>query len=505
MADLNDGRIDLHRARSRFIAFSITAAVLLLALAGRLFQLQVVNGEVYAGRVAAVRTVEVPVPAPRGLIFDRAGRPVAVSVPSWTVQVRPADLPDPVRRRVLSRVAELVGVEPSLLASRLDAFSGSPFDLVPVARGVERQAALLIGEEAGDLPGIVVEVEPIRQYLDETGAPGGQLLSHVLGYMGPVSREELEGPQADGYLRDDVIGKSGVEASFEDELRGTYGSQLVERDAAGRLLEVVETIREPEAGTNLMLTIDADMQRLATQALTWGMDVADVSQGVTVVMNPQTGEILAMVSLPAYDSNQFAAGITADEFGVYLTDPNKPLRNHAISDIYPPGSTYKLVTGIAAMEEGVTTAGRQWPTYGCYQIPGAAEGECLYDWNRAGFGPLAMVDAFAKSSDTFFYQMAVATGIDPLAAWARHLGFGETSGIRLPSEEPGIIASTEWARQQGRSGVFTGEVAQAGIGQNVIAVTPLQVLNAYAAVANGGDLMRPIIVGGETDATGELI
>lgn len=505
MADLNEGRVDLQRARGRFVAFSVTAAILFLALAGRLFQLQVVNGELYAGRVAADRTVEVSVPAPRGLIFDRVGRPVAVSVPSWTVKVRPADLPASGRGRVLARVAELVGVERATLEARLAAFSGSPFDLVPVARGVGRQAALLIGEEADELPGVVIEVEPIRQYLDETGAPGGQLLSHVVGYTGPVSREELDSIETAGYLRDDVIGKTGVESSFEAQLRGTYGTQLVERDASGRLLEVIETVQEPVPGTNLMLTIDADMQRLATQALTWGMDVADVSQGVTVVMNPQTGEILAMVSLPAYDNNKFAAGISADDFAVYLTDPNKPLRNHAISDIYPPGSTFKLVTGIAAMEEGVTTASREWPTYGCYQIPGAPAGECLYDWNRAGFGPLAMVDAFAKSSDTFFYQMAVETGIDPLAEWARQLGFGELSGIRLPSEEPGIIASTEWARQQGRSGVFTGELAQAGIGQNVIAVTPLQILNAYAAVANGGDLMRPMIVRGETDDSGALI
>ena len=327
----------------------------------------------------------------------------------------------------------------------------------------------------------------------------------MVGYTGPIDREELDALEVDGYLRDDVIGKAGVEASFEDVLRGTYGAQLVERDASGRQLKVIETIREPIAGTNLMLTIDADVQRLATKALTWGMEVADVSQGVTVVMNPQTGEILAMVSLPAYDNNKFAGGISADDYGVYLTDEDRPLRNHAISDIYPPGSTYKLVTGIAAMEEGVTTADRLWPTYGCYQIPGAPKGECLYDWNRQGFGPLAMVDAFAKSSDTFFYQMAVETGIDPLAQWANELGFGRLSGIRLPSEEEGIIASTEWARQQGRSGVFTGEVAQAGIGQNVIAVTPLQMLNAYAAVANGGSLMRPMIVRGETDASGELV
>jgi penicillin-binding protein 2 len=186
-------------------------------------------------------------------------------------------------------------------------------------------------------------------------------------------------------------------------------------------------------------------------------------------------------------------------------DPNLPLRNHAISDIYPPGSTYKLVTSIAALEEGITTPDQQWPTYACFQIPGAPEGECLFDWNRQGFGPLDIVDAFAKSSDTFYYQLAIEAGIDRLAAWAGELGFGQLSGIRLPGEEAGIIASTDWARRQGRSGVFTGELAQAGIGQNVIAVTPLQLLNAYAAVANGGRLMEPQVVLGETDASGALI
>ena len=505
MADLNDGRIDLRRSRARFVAFSLTAVLLLLALGGRLFQLQIVSGDVYAGRAVAARTVDVPLPAPRGLIFDRTGRPIAVSVPSWTVRIRPADLPAADRTRVLSRIATLTGADRATLRGRLDAFSGSPFDLVPIERGVSREAALLIGEEADELPGVVIAVEPIRRYLDETGVAGGPLLSHVIGYTGPINRDELEAREREGYLRDDVIGKAGIEASFEEELRGTYGMQLVERDASGRQLKVIETIREPIPGDNLMLTIDADIQRLATQALTWGMDVAGVSQGVTVVMNPQTGEILAMVSLPAYDNNKFATGISTPDFNVYLADPDRPLRNHAITDIYPPGSTYKLVTGIAAMEEGVTTANRQWPTYGCYQIPGAPEGECLYDWNRQGFGPLDMVDAFAKSSDTFFYQMAVHTGIDPLAEWAHELGFGEPTGIRLPSEEEGIIASTDWARQQGRSGVFTGELAQAGIGQNVIAVTPLQLLNAYAALANGGTLMKPMIVRGETDSMGELI
>lgn len=505
MADVNDGRDDLHRSGPRFVAFGVVAALLIGALGGRLFQLQVLQAAEYSRRAAAVRTMEVAIPAPRGLIFDRAGRPVAVNVPSWIVSVRPADLPDASADRVLGRVAALTGTRAADLRSRLDAFEGSSFELVPIVRDVPREAALLIAEGADRLPGIVVSVEPVREYLDATGQPDGTLLSNVLGYTGPIDRAEFAAHAADGYLRDDPIGKAGVEASFETELRGRYGAQLVERDASGRQVRVIRTVREPVPGRNLMLTIDADTQRLATQALRWGMDVADVGQGVIIVMNPQTGEVEAMVSLPAYDSNKFARGISADDYQVYLDDPNRPLRNHAISDIYPPGSTYKLVTGIAAMEEGVTTPSRLWQTYGCYQIPSAPRGECLYDWNRAGFGKLDMVDAFAVSSDTYFYQMAIGAGIDSMATWAHQLGFGEPTGIRLPGESGGIVASTDWARRQGRPGVFTGEVAQAGIGQNLIAVTPLQLLNAYAAVANGGRLMRPTIVHGEADADGNLL
>lgn len=505
MADLNEGRLDLARSRARFIAFAVTAVLLLTILGGRLFQLQVVSGEQYAAEATRARTVEIPIRAPRGLIFDRDGRPLVVNVPSWTVKIRPADLPERGASAILLHLAMLTGGDPRVMHQRLDAYRGSPYDLVPVERGITREAALLIGEETEQLPGVVVEVDPVRQYLDETGEPNGQLLSHVLGYTGPVNLDEFRSLSADGYLRDDVIGRSGVEASFEQALRGTYGSELWERDAAGRALKVLDTTAQPVPGKNLMLTIDAEMQRVATESLVWGMQAAGLEQGVTVVMNPQTGEILAMVSLPAYDNNKFATGISADDYSIYLNDPAKPLRNHAIGDIYPPGSTFKLVTGLAALEEGVTTPSQRWQTYGCYQIPGAPDGQCLYDWNRRGFGKLNVVDAYAISSDTFFYQMAIKLGIDNFGKWAEELGFGNTTGVALPGEAKGIVASREWARSQGRNDVYTGELAQAGIGQNVVAVTPLQLLNAYAALANGGRLMRPMIVKGETDDAGDLV
>jgi penicillin-binding protein 2 len=495
------------RSRARFVAATVVAVLLFGVLGGRLFQLQVVDGARYAARAVAARTVEVPIPAPRGLIFDREGRPIAVNTPSWTLYARNADLPkdESARAEVLGRAAQLSGVDVTVLRQRLAAFSGSPFDLVPLAHDISRDGALLIGEEGEQLPGITVGAEARREYLDEAGALNGDLLAHVVGYTGPVSRGELTDLAASGYLHDDLIGRDGVEASWETQLRGTYGSELLERDAQGRPVKVLERLSDPVPGRNLMLTIDARIQRIATESLQWGLAAAHGTHGVTIVMNPQTGEILAMVSLPTYDNNKFAAGISAEDYAAYLADPTKPLRNHAIADIYPPGSTFKLVTGLAALEEKVTTPSQRWPTYRCYQIPDAPPGQCLFDWNHRGFGPLSIVDAFAKSSDTFFYQMAVGLGVERLGKWANELGFGERSGIQLPGEAAGTVISKAWAQAQGRPDVFTGELAQAGIGQNAIAVTPLQLLNAYAALANGGTLMRPMIVRGETDANGALI
>lgn len=498
-------RPELPRFRSRFLAFGVIGLFLFSVLAGRLFQLQIIEGTARAEQAEASRTQNLAIPSQRGLIFDRAGRPLVINVPTWTVAIQPADLPTYRRDGVLRRLADVLHVPVSQLGARLDAYDGSPFDLVPLATDVDRDAALVLAEDSEALPGVELQVVPQRAYLNERGEVDGTLLSEVLGYTGPINAEELERLADAGYLHDDPIGRTGIEAAFESELRGEYGSARWERDATGRLIKVVEETREPVAGRNLVLTIDARLQRMATESLLWGMREANVSQGVTIVMNPQTGEILAMVSLPAYDNNAFAGGISDETYQAYLSDPNLPLRNHAISDIYPPGSTFKLVTGLAALQEGVTTPARRWQTYGCYQIPGAPAGDCLYDWNRRGFGRLNMVEAFAISSDTFFYQMAVQLGVDRLAKWAYELGFGSPTGIDLPSEAAGTIASTEWAHSQGRTGVYTGELAQAGIGQNVIAVTPLQLLNAYAALANGGHLMRPQVVLGEADESGNLV
>jgi len=487
------------RSILRFIAFGVAVIIGVGALTTRLAFLQIAHSGQYAELSDRNRSVLQAIPSSRGLIFDRAGRPLVTNVPSFAVKIRPADLPLSQRDAVLTRLGGLLHMDPSDINTEIDSNPGSRFDLVRIAQDVPEATARLIAEAHLELPGVEVVVEARREYAD------GPMFSQIVGYTGPVTAEQLPKLKDVGYLPDDMIGRTGVEAVYEEQLRGAYGAETVERDASGRKIQVLETVRPARAGDSLMLTIDVREQALAQRALEWGMAEAGLKRGVVIVMNPQTGEILAMVSLPSYDNNAFAGGISDELYQSYLADANLPLRNHAISDIYPPGSTFKLATGLAALQEGVTTPTQRWQTYGCYQIPGAPAGDCLYDWNHRGFGKLNIVEAFAISSDTFFYQMAVHLGVDKLARWAHALGFGTPTGIDLPNEASGIIASTEWAHSQGRAGVYTGELAQAGIGQNVIAVTPLQLLNAYAALANGGHLMKPMIVRGEADASGNLV
>ncbi|MGH8457793.1 MAG: penicillin-binding protein 2, partial [Nevskiales bacterium] len=501
------------------------------ALVSRLLALQVFGGRAWDEQAVDNYTNVISEPAPRGIIYDRNGYILARNLASYNVVITPAGLPDDEAdiQRIYREVSELTGVaaggpvtEDTLNAAKLFSpcvpgpsiadmvalgDSLAPYTPVKISCNIGGELARVIGERSVDWPGVSMEIEPIRDY------PTGSVTANIVGFLGPIPASLETFYRERGFIPNrDKVGYAGVETSLDDILLGINGQRVVQVDVAGRVIRNIEAPVPSAPGNNVVLTIDTRLQKAAEAALIdeinfWNtyFGALRISSGVVIAMNPKTGEILAMVSLPAYDNNAFAGGIPDDLYQAYLTDPNLPLRNHAISDIYPPGSTFKLVTGLAALQEGVTTSARRWQTYACYQIPGAPAGDCLYDWNRRGFGRLNMVEAFAISSDTFFYQMAVNLGVDRLAKWAYELGFGARTEINLPNEASGIIPSTEWAHTQGRTGVYTGELAQAGIGQNVIAVTPLQLLNAYAAVANGGHLMRPQIVLGEADADGNLV
>ncbi|MEA2609694.1 MAG: penicillin-binding protein 2 [Chloroflexota bacterium] len=483
------------RRLSRFLAFGLVVVLACAGLTARLFYLQVVDGGRFATLATQNRTVLESVQSPRGLIYDRSGRALVTNVPTFAVKLRPADLPQAQRPEVVDRLAALLGLDAAAINATIDSNPGSNFDLVRIAGDVNENTARLIAEAGFELPGVQIAVEARRQYAY------GPLFSQILGYTGPVSASQLSALKASGYLPDDLLGQSGLEAEYEAQLRGTYGSQNVERDAAGRRTQVLQAVSQAVPGDSLNLTIDTKEQKYAQTALEWAMKEIGLKRGVVIVMNPQTGEILALVSLPTYDDNLFAKGISNADYQALITNPDKPLLNHATQAHYPPGSTYKLVTGAGALADKKITASTQVLTKG-YLTLGTTR---FYDWNRRGFGPCDIYCGFGHSSDTFFFQVAAMLGIDRLGYWADQFGFGQPTGIDLPGEVSGIVPTNQWKQDALGAPIFPGETYQAGIGQGYDVVTPIQLINAYAALANGGTLYQPQIVHDILAADGHVV
>jgi penicillin-binding protein 2 len=479
-----EGRPAPTRPGSRFLVFGIAAILAIGGLTTRLFYLQIVSGGQFAALTQVNREVSQAIPSSRGLIFDRAGRPLVTNVLTYAVKIRPVDLPETRRDEVVLRLSTLLKMNIGDINATIDGNPGSSFDLVRIATDVPEATAQLIAESADSLPGVEVDTEARRQY------PEGTLVSQLLGYTGPVSAGQLEALSKQGYLPDDLVGKAGIEAYYETQLRGIYGSETVQRDASGRKLNVLETTRQEQAGDSLKLTIDVKEQQYAQKALQWGMRAAGLKRGVVIVMNPQTGEVLAMVSLPTYDDNAFAKGISVKDYNKLLHDKNKPLLNHAVQAHYPPGSTYKLVGGSGALADNkisATSLVRTRP----YLLLGQTK---FWEWNHRGWGSIPIKEGFAHSSDTFFFQIAGMLGIERLAHWAHEYGFGKPTGIDLPGEVAGIVPNNAWKEALFGEKIFPGETYQAGIGQGYDVVTPIQLINAYAALANGGKLYQPQIV-----------
>ena len=485
MSGYLDGRPIPPPSRLRFLVFGLAVVLGAGALSARLFAIQVSGSTPYIAQAAGTSKALEAMPSTRGVIYDRNGKPLVTNTASYSVKVRPSDLPESRRAEVVNSLAALVGMDPSDINVAIDSSPGSRYDLVRVAQDIEPEVAGFIAESASQLPGVEVVVETRRNYAL------GPLVSDVLGYTGPISGEELAELRDKGYQPDDLLGRAGVEATYEQLLRGEYGLQTVERDAAGRPIQVLGTEKAPVAGSSLRLTIDVKEQQLAEKAMRWGMRAAGLKRGVVIVMNPQTGEVLAMVSLPSYDNNVFSEGVSASEYQKLLNDPEKPLVNHAISDQYPPGSTYKLVAGTGVLADGKITDKTRIRTAGYLSLGGFK----FRDWNGAGFGLCNIYCGFGHSSDTFFYQAAAMLGIDRHAYWGKQYGFGAPTQIDLPAEASGVVPSNKWKQETMGLPIYPGEVYLAGIGQGYVAVTPIQLLNAYCALANGGTLYKPHVVG----------
>jgi penicillin-binding protein 2 len=479
----------------RFLLFGFAVVLVVAGLGVRLFQLQVTDAERYTALAVQRRQRTVSTPVTRGLIFDRRGRQLVENVAQFVVRLTPGAVPFTMREAVAERLAELLEMKPVEIYRALDAATGSTFDPITLKTNIPERVARILAEEHLGLPGVSVDVTSRRRYLY------GPLVSHILGWTGRVSADEYTRLSSEGYLAEDTVGKAGVELTFERELRGTYGVDEVQRDASGRVVSVLRTLQEPKAGDSIQLTIDLRMQREAQRALQWGMRLARLQRGVFIVMNPQNGEILAMVSLPAYDNNEFARGISTARYRKLARDPHRPLINLAISEQLPPGSTYKLVTGIGALQDRKITPRTRLRTKRFITVAGTK----MFDWHMTGWGPINIYGGFAHSSDTFFYQVALKLGIDRLAYWAHEFGFGRKTGVDLPNETVGTVPTHAWKRELFSQNIYPGETAQAGIGQGYDMVTPLQLITAYSALANGGTLYRPQIVRKLVDSKGKTV
>ena len=440
-------------------------------------------------------------PAPRGSILDRDGEVLVSNVPSTVAQLWPAalnQLTAEEREQTLRRVARLLdvpyrGIERDLAARKDDVLTP-----VTISTDVPDAKVNYLLEHQNDFPGVQINQVSLRRY-DQ-----GAIAAQILGHVGEISKEQLEARAEDGYAAGDRIGQAGVEAAYDLYLRGQPGVGRVSVDALGRVKSAREYQQLPEAGDNVRLTIDADLQRVAEEAIAYGIRIAHedgrwaADGGALVAMDPDTGEILALASNPTFDPRIFTGRVEQKDLN-RLKDPseNVPTLNRAVAGLYPPGSTFKPVTALAALEEGMVA-----PDELIQCTPKeVVDGQTFTNWDPFVNEPMQMTTALAASCDTYFYQVGLRfyeRPDSPLQKWARKMGFGSTTGVDLGPEEIGLMPTPEWRRRYFKTEIdkiwTSGDSVQLAIGQGDVLVTPLQLTRFYAMVANGGKLVEPHIV-----------
>jgi penicillin-binding protein 2 len=460
--------------QSVLIMVGITA-VMLGGIGARLAYLQLIQGTRNRQLAEDNRIRLIPTQPVRGNIFDRNGQILATSSLSHTVYLWPLALSPEDWPEVIERLCEIINIPPEQVLERLEETGYNTALPIRVARRLSAAQVIALTEYGPQLPGIEVNVEAVRHY------PHGSLGAHVLGYTGEISDEDLsrlEEQPDNPYRLGDIVGQMGMEAAFEEELRGEWGGRQVEVDSRGQVLRVLGE-KQAEGGRDVQTTLDLDLQQAAEQAL------GDV-QGAIVAIDPRDGAVRAMVSRPAFDPNIFSARITEADWQA-LQAARYPFVNRALQ-VFAPASTFKIVTTTAAIESGEYSPYAVLPTYPYV----TAGGIRFWDWNRSGFGPLGFTGAMAWSSDTFFYQVAQRIGAEVLIDWTRRYGFGRKTGIELASEEAaGLVPDAAWKERVLGEGWYQGDTINMSIGQGYLQASPLQTAVMFGVPANGGYLVRP--------------
>lgn len=464
-----------HSGMQQQPAVLLTLVVLLAsAMVLRLGWLQLVQGQENRARADENRIRLVPRHPMRGRILDRNGQVLVSSRLTYNLYVQPRQVPAAQWPALRDRLAQVIGVTPAALDERRRNGTNEEGYRIELVYNLKPEQVLRFREQAGNLRGAEVDVDYLRAY------PYGSLGAHVLGYTSPITAEEFDRLEAKGYRMQDRIGRSGIENAFERHLRGEWGGQQLEVNAAGQVQRVLGD-KQAKPGKDLRLTIDLELQKTAERAL------AGVRKGAIVAMDPQTGAIRAMASRPNFDPNIFATGPTAAQWTA-LGGPEAPMLNRAFQG-YPPASTFKLVTTIAGIESGRMTETSKLPTMNsfCYR------GRCYGD--HGSFGAIGFPMALAVSSNSFYYQVGLKVGPQELFKAGRRMGYGHLTGIELKDEDgAGLLGDEAWKRKVYGEPWTSVDTISSAIGQGPVLVTPLQMARLYAAVSNGGWLVTPHVV-----------
>lgn len=525
----------------RLIFFRAVALSLIGILIIRTWQLQFLEGASFRQDADENQFQTLPISATRGAIFDRYGNSLALNDPAWVVTVTPALLPDSREQTIeiynqLSALVNVPATRAMALASNrsnqasidelvTESEGIAPFRAVAIAVDVDKEIALEILERSQLMPGVGVETRAVRSY------PSGMSTSHIIGYLGPIPENQAQALRELGLdPAFDRIGYAGIEAFFQTELAGKNGNETYQVDIAGRR-EALVSREEQLPGYSIRLTLDIDLQNQIQQILTTRLNTINAQEqrlrtqsGVVIAMNPQTGEILASVSWPTYDNSRFARSIDGGYYLNIAADPLRPLVNHAVQSLYPPGSIWKMITSVAVIDEGVIAPRQPLLDPGRLTLPNAyapndiAQSQTFVCWERSGHGPQSLVDAIANSCDVYFYQVGGGNpelgasvlrpgglGVVNLYRWATAFGIGSRLGIELPGETAGTMPESQWKRRLYGESWSTGDTYNASFGQGYVTVTPLQLVNAIAAIVNDGTVYQPTLIRHFEDAEGNIV
>lgn len=477
---------ELMEMKQRTVLLSFVVGAIFFLLLLRLWHLQILSAEDYRSKSEDNRLRFVPIAASRGAIMDRNGTVLVSNQPSFSLAVIPQEVKD--REALLDQLVSLLGLDREELAERWKKGRGrAKYYPIVLASNITRDQVEIIEENHLRLPGVEIEVKPVREYAS------GILASHLMGYIGEVSEEELARKGNEGYNPGDYIGKNGIERAWEKELHGRDGGRQLEVDARGRVLRTISE-SQPMVGNSVVLTIDARVQEQAESAF-------GEQAGAAVAMDVNSGEVLAFVSNPGFDPALFSGKMPPDIWKQYLEDKRRPLENKALTGQYPPGSTFKVITALAGLENRLVDENSSVSCGGAYRL-GTSTFKC---WNKHGHGTVNLKKSLRESCDVYYYHLGDRLGVDRIAAMARRFMLGSPLGIGLNHEKGGLIPTTEWKLKRFKKPWIRGETPSVSIGQGYVLMTPIQLASMIATVANEGTIYRPHLVKRVVDADGRTL